>query len=119
MSLFNLSPARRQLSTATITVNRPSVSGFNTDGTSASTSNTAFTGVRTSFQYLGNAELQHMPEGDRDKTWVKVWPAMQLQTGDRIVHPSKGTFIVQKLDECMDEGGFTAAFARKLGDGES
>lgn len=124
MSLFNLSPALKQLSTATIVVRRPNADGFGADGTANTLTFTTVSGVRTSFQNLRGDALQHMPEGDRTKSWVKIWPQMPvlfgaIKVGDRIDHPTKGTYIVQELDDCVDEGGFTGAFARKLGDGES
>ncbi len=124
MSLFNLSPALQQLSTATITVRRPNAVGFGTDGAANTQTFTTVSGIRTSFQNLRADELEHMPEGDRTKSWVKIWPQMPvlfgpLKTGDRIDHPTRGTYIVQEMDDCVDEGGFTGAFARKLGDGES
>lgn len=121
MSLFNLSPTLGTLATATVTVLRPAYAGngYGTDGTAAAAAFTTFANVRTSFQNIRGDDLQHVPEGDRTTSWQKVWPQMQLQISDRVVHPTKGTFIVQKLDDCVDEGSFTAAFVRKLGDGES
>lgn len=119
MSLFNLSTALNTLSTASVTVRRPSAASYASDGTANAPTFTVFNNVRTSFQNLRQDELKHMPEGNRTTGWQKIWPQMVLQTGDRIVHPTKGTFIVQLLDDCMEEGSFTAAFARKLGDGES
>lgn len=119
MSLFNLSPALTGLSDATVIVNRPSVAGYNTDGTAAATTNTVFTGVSTSFQSMRGDDLKHVPEGDHVTSWRKIWPQMVLQVSDRIVHPTQGTFVVQELDESTSQGGFSAAYARKLGDGES
>lgn len=119
MSLFNLSQALNGFSTALVTVRRPSVPGFGNDGTATAPTYSEYTNVRTAFANLRQDELRHMPEGERTTGWQKIWPQMVIQTGDRIVHPTKGTFVVQSLDDCMDEGGFTSAYVRKLGDGES
>lgn len=118
MSLFNMSLALNALATATVTVRRPS-SSFNTDGTAATPTFTVFTNVRTAFQNLRGDDLKHVPEGEHVTSWQKIWPQLAVQISDRIVHPTKGTFVVQELDDCADEGGFTGAFVRKIGDGES
>lgn len=119
MSLFNLSPALNSLSTALVIVRRPSAAGFGNDGTAATPSFTTFTNVRTSFQNIRGEDLKHLPEGEHNSTWQKIWPQMQLLPADRIVHPTKGTYVVQTIGDSRDDGGFTSAFVRKLGDGES
>lgn len=119
MSLFNLSQALNGLATAKVTVRRPSTPGYAADGTASAPGFTTFTNVSTSFQNIRGEDLKHLPEGDRNSSWQKIWPQMQLLPADRIVHPTKGTYVVQTIGDSRADGGFTSAFVRKLGDGES
>lgn len=119
MSLFNLSQALNGLSTAFVTVRRPSAASYTSGGLPATQTFTVFANVRTSFQNIRGEDLKHLPEGDRNSSWQKIWPQMQLLPADRIVHPTKGTFIVQTIGDSRDDGGFTSAFIRRVGDGES
>lgn len=119
MSLFNLSQALNGLATAFVTVRRPNVAGFTTAGVAAAPTYTVFNNVRTAFENIRGDDVRHVPEGDKITSWQKIWPQMVVQPSDRIVHPTKGTFVVQSIDDCVDEGGFTSAFVRKVGDGES
>lgn len=119
MSLFNMSQALNGFATTKVTVRRPSVAGYTSAGVAAAPTYTEFLNVKTAFQNLRGDDLRHVPEGDRTSSWQKIWPQMVLQTGDRIVHLTRGTYVVQTIDDNREEGGFAAAFIRKLGDGES
>lgn len=118
MSLFNLSLALNGLATDSVAVRRPIAGTFDDNGMAVPPTFTTFSSIRVSWQNLRGDELKHVPEGDRVTAWQKVWPQMLLETGDRI-DSSKGTYIVQELEDNMNEGGFSAAFARRVGDGEA
>lgn len=78
-------------------------------------------GTPSTFNILGHIQqaqskdLQNLPEGQRTQDWKVLWTATQLLNADRVTDGGV-EYVVQRIEDWSQDGGFYKALMTKVDD---